>query len=186
MKRTISFSVLSLILLSLSFAANAASTPSASDSEKMVEAIFSGNQKQIAALKKKGVSMDALSSNDMSGLMQLSDEGRLAEVKKTIAAGAKADAVNSNGENALFTAAYSGHVDVAEYLMSKGAKADRVSKSSKECALHAAVKSEQLALAKKLKAAAPKCLIQKNSDGKTPADLAKELGNDELAKLLKP
>lgn len=178
--------VLSLIVMSVSVSAKAAGKPTQADSEKMVEAIFRGDQKQIAALKKKGVSMDALSSNDMSGLMQLADEGRLAEVKKTIALGAKADAVNSNGETALFQAAYSGHTDVALYLISKGAKTDHISKSNKECALHAAVKSEQLELAKKLKAAAPKCLTQKNMDGKTPAALAQELGNTELAKLLKP
>jgi ABC-type transport system involved in multi-copper enzyme maturation permease subunit len=41
-------------------------------------------------------------------------------------------------------------------------------------------------IAKKLKAAAPACLKQKNIDGKTPADLAQDLGNTELAKLLKP
>lgn len=159
---------------------------SQADADKMAEAIFKGDAKQVSALKKKGISLDALSSNNTTGLMQLAEEGRLAEIKKIVAQGAKVDAVNSDGETALFSATYSGHDDIAFFLLSKGAKADRVNTNSKECVVHAAAKASLNNLSKKLKTAAPKCLKQKNLDGKTPSDLAADLGNQELAKILKP
>lgn len=156
------------------------------DADQMAEALARGESAKVQALKKKGVSLDVLSSSGTTGLMQAAEEGRVAEVKKAISLGAKVDTVNDDGETALFSALYSGHDDIASVLLAKGAKANRVTKSTKECALHAAVKSQQVAIAKKLKAAAPACLKQKNIDGKTPADLAQDLGNTELAKLLKP
>lgn len=169
--------------------ASATSSPakvSQEQADQMAEAIFKGESQKIQALKKKGVSLDVLSSSGTTGLMQLAEEGRLAEIKKTLALGAKTDIKNEEGETALFSALYSGHDDVASLLLSKGAKADHVTKTSKECALHAAVKAQLIGISKKLKTSAPKCLTQKNADGKTPADLARELGNSELAKILQP
>ncbi|RYZ77556.1 MAG: ankyrin repeat domain-containing protein [Proteobacteria bacterium] len=178
---------LSLLVSQVAFAAAANTGKVAqADSDSMAEAIFKGNSKQVQALKKKGVSLDAVSSSNTTGLMQLAEEGRLAEIKKIVAQGAKVDKTNADGETALFSATYSGHDDIALFLLSKGAKADHVNKSTKECVIHAAAKAQLTDLSKKLAAAAPKCLKQKNVDGKTPADLAIELGNPELAKILKP
>jgi ankyrin repeat protein len=180
--KSIVFTACSFLIL-----ASCASIASAqeSDSDRMVEAVMSGNAKQIDALKKKGVSLDAVSSDGETALMKLAGDGRTADVKKAITLGAKANAKNNDGETALFSAASSGHADLAIYLISKGAKADQVS-SLKECALHAAARAESMKLAKKLKELAPSCLKQKNDEGRTPAQIATDLGNTELAKLLKP
>ncbi len=177
-------------LMALTFtqgaSAFAGSKPASDDAGKMADAIQKQNSSQIAKLKKTGTSVNAVGPDGLSGLMRLADEGNQAGVNFALKLGADLNHTNSNGETALFFATYSGHEDVALDLLKRGAKADLVLTQSKECVVHSAAKASLTRLGRELKKVAPSCLTQKNSEGKTPYDLAKEMGAVELAKALKP
>jgi hypothetical protein len=57
-------------------------------------------------------------------------------------------------------------------------------KDSNECLVHVAAKSQLKKLAGVLKKKTPACLAMKNSDGKTPAEIASGFKDEDLAKTL--
>ncbi len=157
------------------------------DRDAMVEALWKGEFAKAKKLHAKGVSYDALSSaDDMTGLMRAADEGIDQVIKDILALGANLNAQNSNGENALWYSTYSGHEKLALWMISKGASAEGQRRDSKECLLHMAVQADMVELSKKLMKLTPKCASIKDQDGKTPADIAKALSYDKLAKIVSP
>lgn len=185
MKRSTLATLMVLTIAQAAFAF-AGSKPTSADSEKMVDAIQKQNSSQIEKLKKSGTSINALGPDGLTGLMRVADDGNQDGVNLALKLGADINQANSNGETALFYATYSGHESVALELLKRGAKADLVLPQSKECVLHSAAKASLTRLGRELKKSAPACLAQKNTEGKTPYDLAKEMGASELAKALKP
>lgn len=184
-------SALLFSVLALSIAASAATkaentTPKANDA--LVEAIAARQFDAAKSIlkKDKSITIDALSSQGQTGLMRLAEEGDRDAVSKTLQLGAKLDAKNAKGETALWYAVYGGHEDLALELIEKGAKVEGQLSESKECLVHYAAKAQLAKLAATLKTKTPACLKQKNSDGQTPAEIAKSFGDDALAKTLSP
>ncbi len=160
-------------------------TPQQEQNDAMVDTLARSEIAEAKKLHKKGVSYDALASSDeMTGLMRLADDGDETGVASVLGLGANINTKNSNNETALWFAVYSGHEKLALSLLKKGAKADGQRPDSKECLLHMAAQSGLTTLALKLKKLTPKCLTQKDIDGRTPADAAKSLGYTKLAKSL--
>ncbi len=180
--------IISLIAISQAGFAKAkvSGNVSGDESAKMADAIQKLDRTQVEALKKKGVSLNALGADGLNGLMRLSDDGNSKGIEQALQMGSDLNAANQDGETALFYATYSGHEQVALDLLKRGAKADIVLKKNNECALHSAAKASLLKLSKELKKLAPRCLKIKNSDGQTPSQIAKDMGSPELAKVLKP
>jgi ankyrin repeat protein len=154
--------------------------------DAIVEAIASGKFDEVKSLKARGVSVDAISSEGLTGLMKLAEEGDSDSVRRLLDLGAKLDVKNAKGETALWYAVYGGHEDLALDLISKGAKVDGVVGESKDCLIHVAAKSQLTKLADVLKTKTPNCLAMKNSDGSTPAEIARSFGDEALAKKLTP
>lgn len=154
--------------------------------DAIVDSIAAGRFDEVKSLRARGASLDAISSEGMTGLMKLAEEGDTESVHQLLAMGARLDVKNAKGESALWSATYGGHEDLALEMIAKGAKPDGVSKDANECLLHVAAKSQLKKLAEVLKSKTPKCLAMKNSDGKTPAEIAKGFGDDVLAKKLTP
>jgi ankyrin repeat protein len=182
-----------LIALSTTVACAASSTKKAEPKPKapvngdvMVEAITSGKMDQVKRLMAQGISIDSISSDDQTGLMKLADDGDQATVNQLLKLGANIDQANSSGETAVWFAVYAGHEQLALSLLSKGAKVNQVKKDSNECLIHYAAKAQLVKLSTRLKSKQPKCLSQKNSDGLTPAEIAKSFGDVKLATLLAP
>jgi ankyrin repeat protein len=163
----------------------ASSKSSAADRDAMADALWKGELSKAKKLHKKGVSYDALSSSDdMTGLMRAADEGIDELIKDILALGANINTKNASGENALWYATYSGHEKLALWLIAKGASAEGQRTDSKECLLHMAVQADLVQLSKKLMKLTPHCATIKDQDGHTPADVAKSLGYDKLAKIV--
>lgn len=157
------------------------------DRDAMVEALQKSNFETAKKLHKKGISYDVLSSTeDMTGLMQLADEGDDAGVVEALNLGANINAKNSVGETALWYATYSGHEELALQLIAHGASPEGQRPDSKECLLHMAVQADLVKLSQKLMKLTPKCASVKDSEGKTPAAVAKALGYKKLAKIVSP
>ena len=162
-------------------------TPKQGQDDAMVDALARSEIVAAKKLHKKGVSYDALASSDeMTGLMRLADEGDDSGVASVLALGANINAKNLNNETALWFAVYSGHEKLALNLLKKGANAEGQRPDSKECLMHMAAQSGLSTLALRLKKLTPKCLTQKDIDGRTPAEAAKSLGYMKLAKSLTP
>lgn len=156
------------------------------ESAKMADAIQKMDRNQVAALKSKGVSVNALGADGLSGLMRSADDGNKRGVEVALEMGSDLNFANQDGETALFYATYSGHEQVALALLKRGAKADIVLKKNSECVVHSAAKASLLKLSRELKKLAPQCLKVKNSDGQTPSQIAKDMGSAEIAKVLAP
>jgi|GEM_PF-5463301 len=168
-----------------STAAKSAATDA--DRDAMVDALAKGNYATAKKLRKKGVSYDAVStSDDMTGLMRVADDGIDEMVNEILALGANINAKNSAGESALWYATYSGHEKLALSLIARGASPEGQRPDSKECLLHMAVQADMFQLSKKLMKLTPKCASVKDVDGKTPAAVAKALGYTKLAKIVTP
>jgi ankyrin repeat protein len=161
------------------------SSTSVADRDAMVDALSKRDLTKAKLLHKKGVSFDVLSSTEeMSGLMHLADDGDETGVKDVLALGAKINVKNASGESALWYATYSGHEKLALSLIKRGASAEGQRPDSHECLLHMAVQADLVALSKKLMALTPKCATIKDIDGHTPAAVAKSLGYTKLAKIV--
>ncbi len=156
------------------------------ESSKMADAIQKLDRSQIEALKKKGIGMNSLGADGLSGLMRLADDGNKKGVEIALELGADLNFANQDGETALFYATYSGHEAIALDLLKRGAKADIVLKKNNECVVHSAAKASLLKLSQELKKLAPQCLKVKNSDGQTPSQIAKDMGSAQIAKVLTP
>lgn len=153
---------------------------------QMVSAIFNSNEKEVKALKAKGVSLDSVDSEGFTGLMKLSEQGDKSSVEKFLKLGASPNTKTKAGENAAWLATYSGHEDIALILISKGAETGAIHADTKDCLLHAAVRAQAKKLVTKLASTNPECLSLKNDEGKTPAQLAQDIGDKEIAALLAP
>lgn len=166
-----------------STAAKSAATDA--DRDAMVDALSKGNYATAKKLHKKGVSYDVLSTtDDMTGLMRVADDGIDEMVTEILALGANINAKNSAGESAVWYATYSGHEKLALSLIARGASPEGQRPDSKECLLHMAVQADMFQLSKKLMKLTPKCASTKDVDGHTPAQVAKSLGYDKLAKIV--
>lgn len=198
MKMPASIFLLTLFSVSVGCAATPQAKPSATPSatassstakptnDAIVAAIASGKFDEVEALKKKGVSIDALSTEGMTGLMKLAEEGNEGAVHRLLKMGAQLEAKNAKGETAIWYAVYGGHETLALDLISRGALVDGVASDSKECLIHAATKAQLSKLVDVLKTKTPSCLTMKNADGKTPTEIAKGFGDETLAKKLVP
>jgi ankyrin repeat protein len=164
---------------------NAAATTA--DSDAMVDALAKEDFARAKKLHKKGVSYDSLSSSDdMTGLMRLADDGTEQAVSDVLALGANVNGKNSAGESALWYATYSGHEKLALSLIARGASAEGQRPDSHECLMHMAVQADLAKLSAKLMKLTPKCASIKDIDGHTPAAVAKSLGYKKIAKLVTP
>ena len=156
------------------------------DNDAMVDAISKGDEAKVKLLQKKGVSLDAMNGDEMTGLMNAADEGDDVAVNELLKRGAKINLKNSHNENALWYAVYSGHDKMALALIKKGADPSAIRPDTKECLMHQAASGGLIELSKTLMKLTPKCAKQKDIDGRTPAESAKSLGYDKLAKILTP
>ena len=155
------------------------------DRDAMVDALAKGDYAKAKKLHKKGVSFDALSpSDDMTGLMRLADDGIEEAAAEVLKLGANINARNTVGESAVWYATYSGHEKLALSLITRGASVAGQRPDSKECLLHMAVQADLLALSKKLMKITPECAAVKDSEGNTPAAIAKAMGYSKIAKIV--
>lgn len=188
MKALVFAILISCFFLGEAFAA-AATAPKVTDADRiaMVDALSKAEYATAKKLHARGVSYDAVASSDeMTGLMRLADNGDADGVTAVLAMGASINARNSAGESALWYATYSGHEKLALSLIKQGASAEGQRPDSHECLLHMAVQADLVQLSKKLMKLTPKCASVKDVDGKTPAAVAKGLGYTKLAKLVTP
>ncbi len=163
------------------------SSGSEADRDAMVELLVKGDYAQAKKLHKKGVSFDALSSSDdMTGLMRLADDGIDQAAREVLKLGANINARNAAGESAVWYATYSGHEKLALSLIARGASAAGQRPDSKECLLHMAVQADLSALSRKLMKITPECATLKDSEGNTPAAVAKSLGYTKIVKIVNP
>ena len=176
-----------IVLSQAGFAkAKVAGNASTEESSKMADAIQKMDRTQVVALKAKGISINSLGADGLTGLMRSADDGNKKGIEFALEMGSDLNFANQDGETALFYATYSGHESGALKLLKRGAKADIVLKKNNECAVHSAAKASLLKLSQELKKLAPQCLKIKNSEGQTPSQIAKEMGSSEIAKVLQP
>lgn len=180
--------ILSLIVLSQTGFAKAKVVEIVKDQEpsQMADAIQKMDRGLILTLKQKGVGMNSLGADGLSGLMRAADDGNKKAIELALELGADLNFANQDGETALFYATYSGHEALALEILKRGAKADIVLKKNSECVVHSAAKASLLKLSQELKKLAPRCLKIKNSDGQTPSQIAKDMGSNQIAKVLAP
>ncbi len=120
------------------------------------EAARKGDVDALSAQLKAGASVDALDQHGQTALMITAHKGHLSAVRFLVAAGAKLDVTAKYGLSALMLAIVGMHEDVARTLVAAGANRGLVGTGAPDFA------------------------------GKSPADLARDRGLEELSRLLDP
>ena len=93
----------------------------ADQGEALIKAARAGNLKQVQALLKKGVDVDAKNKRGQTALMSASERGHVEVMKTLLDKGADFDAEDENGATALMLAAEEGCLEVVRLLLERGA-----------------------------------------------------------------
>jgi len=93
--------------------------------DKLINAVKSGNLKNVETSIAAGVDLEARDNQNMTALMRAAEKGYSDIVRILIDAGADISAKDKFNCTAFFKAADKNHIDIVKMLIAKGAAADR-------------------------------------------------------------
>jgi ankyrin repeat protein len=96
------------------------------DSQKFFRACRTGNVATIEAMIEKGVDVDALDEDKLSGLIWAGRKGQIESARVLLERGAAIELGDNRGRTALFHAAAFCHCEFVEYLAGVGANVNPI------------------------------------------------------------
>jgi hypothetical protein len=125
---------------------------------------------------------DTVLRDGVTTLMAMAYGGELPVVEDLLARGAGPDVADGAGYTALMYAARAGHDDIVESLLRAGAAVDAVDVHGDSALFFAAQSGAQTVTSRLIAAGASPTL--RDGAGRTPADVARAAGHDDVAALL--
>ncbi len=118
----------------------------------LLEAAYTGDPKQVAALIKAGADVNAANQFGATPMSEAARRGDTQVLRLLLKAGASPESANAEGETALMAVARTGNIEAAKLLLKAGAKVDAREKWGGQTALIWASAQNQPAMIKLLAA----------------------------------